>query len=174
MNGKIFPNIFKNGEEVGHRFGTEHGDARLAEVGDALEDGCGCEVTAGVQDATLLVDTLHVDAQQFLKDVEFLVEVEVLATEYPRTAEGGPAYHHCIDAVCIEGHISLVEGVNVTITYNRNMYARVTLHLADECPVSIACVHLRAGPSVNGQPLDATVLQLFGQGGDDELLVVPA
>ena len=142
MNGKFFPNIFEDGEEVGHRFGTEHGDARLAEVGDALEDGRGSKVATGVEDAALLVNALHVDTQEFFKDVELIVEIESFATEDPRTAEGGPAYHHGIDTVGIKGCVGLVEGMNVTITYNRNMYARVALHFANQCPVGIACVHL--------------------------------
>ena len=59
---KLFADVFEDGEEVGHRFGTEHGDAGLAEVGDALEDGRGSEMAAGVQDAALLVDTLTSEA----------------------------------------------------------------------------------------------------------------
>lgn len=54
--------VFKNGRQLLHGLGTQHGDARLSEVGDALEDGRGGEMAACVQDATILVDALHVYA----------------------------------------------------------------------------------------------------------------
>ena len=54
--------MFKNGRQLLHGLGTQHGDARLSEVGDALEDGRGGEMAACVQDATILVDALHVYA----------------------------------------------------------------------------------------------------------------
>ena len=54
--------MFKNGHQLLHGLGTQHGDARLSEVGDALEDGRGGEMAACVQDATILVDALHVYA----------------------------------------------------------------------------------------------------------------
>lgn len=54
--------MFKNGRQLLHGLGTQHGYARLSEVGDALEDGRGSEMAACVQDATILVDALHVYA----------------------------------------------------------------------------------------------------------------
>lgn len=54
--------VFKNGRQLLHGLGTQHGYARLPEVGDALEDGRGGEMAACVQDATILVDALHVYA----------------------------------------------------------------------------------------------------------------
>ena len=55
-----------------------------------------------------------------------------------------------------------------------DMDARVTLHLADERPVRLARVHLRARPAVDGQRLYAAVLQLLCQFRDDQLLEVPS
>ena len=101
--------VFENGEEVGHRFGAKHGDAGLAEIGDALEDGGGCEVTTGMEDASLLVDALHIDAKQLFEDIQFLVEIEVFPTEDPRTAKGGASDHHGIHTVFIESLVGLVE-----------------------------------------------------------------
>lgn len=54
--------VFKNGRQLLHGLGTQHGYARLSEIGDALEDGRGGEMAACVQDATILVDALHVYA----------------------------------------------------------------------------------------------------------------
>ena len=56
--------------------GAEHGDAGLAEIGDALEDGRGSQMAAGVEDAAVFVDALDVDAQLLLEDVELGVEGE--------------------------------------------------------------------------------------------------
>ena len=58
------PAILQNSDEIGHFVGTEHGNAGLAEVGNALEDGAGGKMTTGVEDATILVDALHVDADR--------------------------------------------------------------------------------------------------------------
>ena len=37
-------------------------------------------MSASVEDASLLVDTLHVDAQQLFENIEFGVEIEVFCT----------------------------------------------------------------------------------------------
>ena len=68
--------LFEDVEQLCHGGGPEHGDAGGAEVGDALEDGRGGQVPSGVDDASCLVDALHVDAQQFLQDVELVAEGE--------------------------------------------------------------------------------------------------
>ena len=133
---------FEDGEEVGHGFGAKHGDAGLTEIGDALEDRSSGEVSSGVEDASLLVDTFHIDAKEFFEDIEFLVEIEFFATEDPRTAEGGAPDHHGIHAIGVESLIGLVKRMDVTISYNRNMDARVALHFANQRPVGVACVHL--------------------------------
>ena len=53
------------------------------------------------------------------------------------------------------------------------MNTGIALHLANKCPVGIARVHLTTGTTVDGQCLNATILQLFGQRGNDELFMVP-
>lgn len=70
------PAIFENGHQFVNCRGSEHGYTRLTEVGNALEYGCGGEMTARVQYAAILVYALHVDAQLLLKDVQLAVEVE--------------------------------------------------------------------------------------------------
>lgn len=65
--------LVNNGDELVNLCGTEHGDARLAEVGNALEDGTGSQVSAGVQYATIFVNALHVDAQLLLQHVNLFV-----------------------------------------------------------------------------------------------------
>ena len=49
-------------------------EARLTEIWDALEDGRGGEMAAGVEDAAVFVDALDVDAELLLEDVELVVE----------------------------------------------------------------------------------------------------
>ena len=107
-------------------------------------------MSSGMEDASLLVDTLYIDAKQLFEDVEFLIEVERLATENPRTSEGGATNHDGINAVGLESLVGFVEIMDVAITYNRNMYARIALYFAYQRPVGIACVHLTAGATVNG------------------------
>ena len=50
----------------------------------------------------------------------------------------------------------------------------IALHLADEGPVGLAGVHLRAGAAVDGQGGDARVLQPFGKADDALGVLVPA
>ena len=45
-------------EQLGYRLGTQHADACLAEVGDALEQGGGSQMATAVEDATVLDDAL--------------------------------------------------------------------------------------------------------------------
>ena len=66
-------------------------------------------MATGREDASLLVDALYVDAKKFFEDVEFRVEIEIFATEDPRTAKGGTTYHDGIDAVSVESFVSFVE-----------------------------------------------------------------
>ena len=103
--------FFEDGQEVIHRVGAEHGDARLSEIGDALEDRSGSEVSSGVEDASLLVDALYIDAQQLFENIEFGVEIEVLGFstvqivaylfKYPGASEGGTTYHDSIHTVFV-------------------------------------------------------------------------
>ena len=126
-----------------------------------------------MEDASFLVYTFYIDAKQLFENIELLIKVELFATENPRTAEGGATNHDGIYTVGLKCLVGLVKIVNVAITYNRNMYLGVALHLANQRPVGLARVHLTACATVNGQCFNAAILQLFGQLGDDELFVVP-
>ena len=53
--------------------GSQHGDSRLAEIGDTLEDRGGGKVATGVENASVLVDTLHVDAKLLLQKVNLFI-----------------------------------------------------------------------------------------------------
>ena len=48
------------------RFQGSNGDSRLAKIGNALEDRGGGKVATGVENASVLIDALHVDAQLLL------------------------------------------------------------------------------------------------------------
>ena len=56
-----------------HGLGSQHGDSRLAEIRDALEDRGGGQVATGVENASVLVDALHVDAELLLQEVNLLI-----------------------------------------------------------------------------------------------------
>ena len=130
-------------------------------------------MTACVQDATILVDTFYVDAQLFFQYVNLLVECQLLPAEYPRTAKRGSANHDGIDAVCVECSVSIVQRLDVAIADDGDMDVGILLDFANQCPVSLTCLHVTTCAAMNGQGLYATLLQLFCQRGDDELLVVP-
>ena len=49
-----------------HGSGSQHGDSRLAKIRNALEDRGGGQVATGVENASVLVDALHVDAKLLL------------------------------------------------------------------------------------------------------------
>ena len=129
-------------------------------------------MTASVEDATILVNALHIDAELFLQEVDFLIHrqwgctriVEIITDflEYPRSAEGGSANHHGIHAIAIEGKLGFLRSGDVTIADDRDVDARIVLHLSDEAPVCLARVHLASGSAMDGKGLDATILQLLG------------
>lgn len=142
-------------------------------------------MAACVQNAAVFVNAFYVDAQLFEQDVELAVEGErrVFGTtveqvahllEYPWAAEGGASYHDGIHSVTVESVAGLFGGADVAVADNRDVYAWVALHLAYQRPVGFARVHLGTCASVNGERLDAAVLQSFCQIGYDEIVGVPA
>ena len=56
-----------------HGSGSQHGDSRLTKIGNALEDRRGGKVATGVENASVLVDALHVDAKLLLQEVNLLI-----------------------------------------------------------------------------------------------------
>ena len=56
-----------------HGSGSQHSDSRLAEIGNAFEDRGGGKVATGVENASVLVYALHVDAKLLLQEVDFLI-----------------------------------------------------------------------------------------------------
>ena len=48
-------------------------DSRLAKIGNAFEDRGGSQVATGVENASVLVDALHVDAKLLLQEVNLLI-----------------------------------------------------------------------------------------------------
>ena len=67
------PAFFQNFFQFFHGSGSQHGDSRLAEIRDALEDRGGGQVATGVENASVLVDALHVDAKLLLQKVNLLI-----------------------------------------------------------------------------------------------------
>ena len=102
------------------------------------------------------------------------LEVVLHLLEDPGLADGSTPDHHGIDAVGVEGTLHLFARGDVTIADDRDVHAGILLHLADERPVGRAGVHLGAGTAVDGEGLDAHVLEGFGELDDDLTIVVPA
>lgn len=65
--------FFQNLFQFLHGRGSQHGDSRLAEIGNAFEDWGGGKVATGVENASVLVDALHVDAQLLLQKINLLI-----------------------------------------------------------------------------------------------------
>ena len=68
-----FPAFFQYLFQFLHGRGSQHGDSRLAEIRNALEDRGGGQVATGVENASVLVDALHVDAELLLQKVNLLI-----------------------------------------------------------------------------------------------------
>lgn len=51
--------------------GPKHGDTGLLEVRDSLEDRGGGEMATGVENASVLVDALDIDAELLFQKVDF-------------------------------------------------------------------------------------------------------
>lgn len=60
-----------NGIEFGSGFGTKHTDTSLAEVGDALEERTGCEMTTNMKDAATLIESVYGCLNLLTKDIHF-------------------------------------------------------------------------------------------------------
>ena len=53
--------------------GPKHGDTGLLEVRDSLEDRGGGQMATGVENASILVDALDIDAELLFQKVDFLI-----------------------------------------------------------------------------------------------------
>ena len=142
-------------------------------------------MTAYVQDAAIFVNTRHAllhlvfqghhafverDGRQFLARLEQVLDF----LEYPRPSEGGTSHQDAIDARFLEALLGNLCRCDIAVADDGNVDARILLHLADQRPVGFSGVHLRTRAPMDGQCLDAAVLQLLSQCGDDLVLAVPA
>src|ERR1700693_6193139 len=71
--------------------------------------------------------------------------------KYPRIADRSASNHNTIYAIAVLIFQCFFRAVDVAVTYNGDGYTRIVFHLADQCPVGFALIHLRAGSPVNGQ-----------------------
>ena len=56
--------------------GSKHGDTRLLEVGNTFEDRRCSQVSASMQNASVLIYTVDIDAQLFFQNVNLLIDGE--------------------------------------------------------------------------------------------------
>ena len=89
-------------------------------------------------------------------------------------AEARAAHHDPVHAVAVEHLLRALRGIDVAVADDGNVHPGIVLDFADEGPVGLALVHLAAGAAVDGEGLDAHVLQPFGEVHDDLGAVVPA
>ena len=89
-------------------------------------------------------------------------------------AERCPAHHNAVHAVTVEILFGFLGGIDVAVADDGNGHTGIVLHLPYEGPVGLALVHLLTGAAVDGQGLDACILQAFGQLDYDLGVLVPA
>ena len=94
--------------------------------------------------------------------------------EDPRTAKAGSANHDTIHAVAVKAFARTLGGGDVAIADDGDVHAWIVFHLANQGPVGLTGVHLRASAAMNGQRLDAAILQLLGQVNDNLMALIPA
>ena len=94
--------------------------------------------------------------------------------ENPRPAERCSAHHDSVHAIAFEGLYGALCRGDVSIANDGNIHAWIALHLADERPVGLVGVELRARAAMNRQCRDTAILQLLCQLRDNQVLLVPA
>ena len=76
-------------------------------------------MSAGVEDAAIFVDALHVDMQLLFQHFQLPVvvhhwvgfasfEIVVYLLEYPWSAEGGSANHHGVNTIFVKGMLYIL------------------------------------------------------------------
>ena len=83
--------------------------------------------------------------------------------EEPRGAEGSATDHDGVHTVFVETFLRTFRRTYIAVSYDGYMHARVVLHFADQGPVRFAAVHLRPSATVDGEFLDAAILESFGE-----------
>ena len=83
--------------------------------------------------------------------------------EYPGTADTAASYHNRIYTISLKALFGTSGRSHIAVSYNRYVHTWVILDFSYQSPVCLACIHLRAGTSVNGQCRNAAILQLLCQ-----------
>ena len=68
--------LLKYLEQLLHGLGPQHGDAQLLEIGQSLEERCGCQVAAYVQYATPFVESGNASVDLLAQDIHTLIKGE--------------------------------------------------------------------------------------------------
>ena len=127
-----------------------------------------------MQDTAVFVYPLHRGDYLLLQYVHLFVQGESAAlqlAEYPRASECGTSHHYGIHTVAVETFAHTLLGADVAVSYDGDMHARIVLHLAYQCPVGLALIHLRTGAAVDGKGLYAHVLKTLCQVNDERRAV---
>lgn len=76
--------LFQEVVKLADGLGTQHLDAHLAEIGNTLEDGRGCQVAAGMENGTQFVARIifpaflnymgQIDLELFFQDINFIIK----------------------------------------------------------------------------------------------------
>ena len=142
-------------------------------------------MSPSVQDTPVFIDTRHIDVQLLLQDVYLFIDAKrcivrlsvQIVTHFfkdPRLSKGCSTNHNGIYAKTLKSLFGFLGRGYVAISNDRNVDARIVFYLTNQRPISVSGVHLTARAAMDGQRLDATVLQLLGQFGDNKIVFIPS
>ena len=69
-------------------------------------------------------------------------------------------YHDRINVVSVECVLCFFSRINIAVTNDGNVNLWMGFDFSNDVPIGFICVHLRTSATMNGEGLDATVLQL--------------
>src|SRR5690554_1710575 len=95
-------------------------------------------------------------------------------TKNPGPANGAATNHKAVYPITIEVQARFFGRSNISVSNYGNVHAWIIFYRPDQIPVGLPRVHLRTGTTVNGQGLNAHILQLLGQGTYNFAVLVPS
>ena len=142
-------------------------------------------MTAYVEYAAVLVDARYAFEYLPAEQSEFSCKIDLRdATlgmngilkfrENPRCTDGSASDKYAVDTVSVERLAGFLGRGDVAVADKRDVEARIVFDACDFLPVGLACVHLRARASVDGECLYAAVLKLLGKVDNDLAVAVPS
>src|SRR5580658_1913568 len=94
--------------------------------------------------------------------------------EYPGVADRRATDHDAVDAKTFPVIRGFFRAVDIAVAKDGNMEAGIVFYPPDKGPIRLALVKLAAGTAVDGQGLNARVLEAFSDRFDVLVILIPA